>query len=102
MYAFNIDSRYDMILLDSILHFYRRDKKKEAAFLERIMKEMKYGGVLCIFLGKSNRAETILNEVFNNSPFKWEVIKDTYIMYPEKSMEYKMYCTRKESQYNYR
>jgi trans-aconitate methyltransferase len=102
IYTYTIDPCYDMILLDSMLHFYKKDKEKEVAFLERIMKEMKYDGVLCIFLGKSNRAEAILSEVFNNSPFTWEVIKDTYIMYPEKSNEYKMFITRKEWQYNSR
>jgi hypothetical protein len=48
MYDYHVDENVDIVLLDSVLHFYPRDREKENDFLSRIMNELKIGGFLCI------------------------------------------------------
>jgi 2-polyprenyl-3-methyl-5-hydroxy-6-metoxy-1,4-benzoquinol methylase len=50
MYSYEIDESVDIVLLDSILHFYKPDKRKESEFLYRVMKELKVGGLLCVLV----------------------------------------------------
>jgi hypothetical protein len=51
-----------------MFHFYKKDKEKETKLLEKIMKELKFNGVLCIFVWKSERIEKILNAYLQKIP----------------------------------
>ena len=52
MYEYPIDDRYDIILLDSMLHFYPRDLEKETRFLLKIMADLNESGLLCLVVWK--------------------------------------------------
>lgn len=97
MYCYKIDERVDIVLLDSILHFYKPDEMKETKFLLRIMNELKIGGLLCILVWKSQKLEKKLENVLRNVSSKWRTIVDRYIAYPEKNMDMRMMCQRKLS-----
>ena len=47
VYTYPISSEYDLVLLDSMLHFYKSDMEKETNFIKRVTSELKVGGVLC-------------------------------------------------------
>ena len=95
IYHYKIDEKYDIILLDSILHFYKKEKKKETNFLERIMQEMKFLGLLCIFVSKSKITEKGLEHIFRTSRITWEILVDKYINYPKLNTQYRMFITKK-------
>jgi hypothetical protein len=67
MFEYPIDDDVDIVLLDSMFHFYKRDRKKETAFLFRVMDELRFGGLLCIVVSKSKQVEKELSGVFKKS-----------------------------------
>ncbi len=95
IYEYPIDSSFDFILLDSMLHFYKRDREKETQFLERIMNEMRSSSILCIFVNKSKTTEPILERIFNESTIQWVILSDEYIKYSEVNSIYKMFIVQK-------
>lgn len=58
IHSFSITDEYDMVLLDSIFHFYKNDIEKEKKLLLRIIKEIKCGGVICNLMQKDSKRET--------------------------------------------
>ncbi|MGY5859371.1 MAG: methyltransferase domain-containing protein [Candidatus Thorarchaeota archaeon] len=96
IYEFPISSDFDYILLDSILHFYKREREKEIGFVQRVMNEMRVGATLCIFVSKSKTSEPILESIFTNSTGIWNVVEDKYIRYPKMNSFYRMFIVRKE------
>ena len=40
IYEFEVDTEYDIVLLDSMLHFYKKDKDIEIKLVKRIMTEL--------------------------------------------------------------
>ncbi|MGY5873683.1 MAG: class I SAM-dependent methyltransferase [Candidatus Thorarchaeota archaeon] len=96
IYEYPIDSSFDYILLDSMLHFYKREREKEIRFVQRILNEMRIGASLCIFVSKSKTTESILESIFENQSNLWNVLEDKYIRYPEMNSLYRMFIVRKE------
>ena len=95
MYEYPIDD-VDIVLLDSMFHFYKKDREKETAFLHRVKDELVFGGLLCIVVSKSKRIEKELSRVFNKSESNWVSVFDEYIDYPDKRITMKMIVSRKE------
>ena len=95
MYEYTIGENVDIVLLDSLFHFYKRDIEKEASFLLRVMGEIRFGGLICIVVSKSRRIEMELMDVFCKSEYTWASLFDDYIDYPEKKIEMRMIVARK-------
>ena len=94
MYKYSIAESADIILLDSMLHFYPKDKEKETKFLKRVMTELKDGGLLAVFVWKSVKIEKVLDSIIDNVN-GWVRIVDKYVDYPEGNMEYRMLVLEK-------
>ncbi len=45
IYEFDI-SKYDIVLLDSMFHFYKKDFKKESKFISNLVNTMKYNSIM--------------------------------------------------------
>ena len=86
----------DVVLLDSMFHFYKNDREKETAFLHRVMGELVFRGLICIIISKSKRIEKELSDVFNESEFNWVSLFDEYVDYPDKRIKMRMIVSRKE------
>ncbi|TFG28045.1 class I SAM-dependent methyltransferase [Candidatus Thorarchaeota archaeon] len=95
IYEYPIDSSFDYILLDSMLHFYKREREKEIRFVQRIMNEMRIGAVLCILVSTSKTTESILESIFENESNFWIVLEDKYIRYPKVNSLYRMFIVQK-------
>ncbi len=96
IYEFEITAEYDIILLDSMFHFYKREKAQEKGLLEKIMKKMRINALLCIVVNKSKTTEPVLEKIFKDSPIKWEILVDKYVNYPEYNAQFRMYATKKK------
>ena len=99
MFSYEIDESVDIVLLDSVLHFYKRDKEKETVFLIRIMNELKVGGLICVFVWKSKKIEHELESIIKKDAANWVMLVDKYIDYPEKKMEMRMIAIQKKPRY---
>jgi tellurite methyltransferase len=96
MYEFPIDDSYDIILLDSMLHFYPRDLEKETRFLEKLMADLKKSGLLCVVVWKSEKIENVLESILEEKP-EWSSLMDRCVRYPEGKMDMRMIVLRKDS-----
>lgn len=95
IYKFDRINEFDIVLLDSMLHFYKNDKKKETEFFEGILKQMKEGSVFCNLLLKSKTNEKYLKSIVNNCISEFEILLDDYAKYPEANCDYHMYVIKK-------
>ncbi len=95
IYSYTITDKYDIILLDSMLHFYKNDVERETKLFARIVKELKNNGVICNFMLKSSKNEKYLKKILKDSGIKFEVICDDYTEYPEANFKYHMYVIKK-------
>lgn len=97
VYTFNVSKEYDVILLDSMLHFYKNDRVKESEFVKRILDELKLGGLLCVFMIQGQQREKILKSVIEDSGVDYEIILDDYTQYPEYKSTFNMLFVKKMS-----
>ncbi|MGQ5524917.1 class I SAM-dependent methyltransferase [Chitinimonas sp. PSY-7] len=79
-YTFPLDRNYDLVVLDSILHF-AEDKEKELELLTRISSHVNSNGFVFIFIHKSKQKERALHTAFSTTFTGWHLVKDGYIDY---------------------
>jgi SAM-dependent methyltransferase len=96
IYHYPITDECDMVLLDSIFHFYKRDLEKEEALLIRIVNEVKNGGVICNFMQKGVNREREFKRIIRETGITFEVLVDKYTQYTEYDSEFHMYILKKQ------
>jgi SAM-dependent methyltransferase len=96
MYSYKINDSHDMVLLDSIFHFYSRDQKKETAFLLLILAGLKSGGILCNFMQQGDKREKIFKKILKESDHAMEIIAEEYTDYPDYGGRIHMHIARKK------
>jgi trans-aconitate methyltransferase len=103
IYAFAFTERYDVIVLDSFLHF-ARDKAKELKLLATLCQQLQEDGIICLFVHRSKSSERILKDFFTAYPSSWRVLMDDYLDYTYRdkasdfvsSFQYHSYIVQKE------
>ncbi len=65
IFKFDNFSEYDFILLDSMFHFLKNDKKKETDFIKRIFSEIKKGCLVIFCIQDTGEKIKILNEIID-------------------------------------
>lgn len=95
MYSYPISDGYDMVLLDSIFHFYSRDRKKEKAFLLQILAGLKSSGILCNFMQQGKDREKYYKKILSGSGYKLEMMVEGYTDYPDYDSKIHMYVVKK-------
>ena len=95
IYKFDLINDYDIILLDSMLHFYKNDIIKEINFFENILKQMKRGSILCNLTLKSQKNIKIVKDILAKHHLTHKSIFDDYVKYVEANCEYHMFIIRK-------
>ncbi|MBU0954206.1 MAG: class I SAM-dependent methyltransferase [Spirochaetes bacterium] len=104
LYAFDRYQDFDIVLLDSMLHFEKRDMKREMELLDRIANEIKAGGILCICIQDTGKKVKILKETINNTGLAFEILNDSSLTYVYEDKEsghssktrYCMYILKKQ------
>ena len=95
-YTFEFPEDYDVIVLDSILHF-PKDSAKELDLLDRVFTHTREGGQVFIFIHKSRAKEKRLKECVSALADDWRVVEDRHIDY---TYEETQTGFRSESQFN--
>lgn len=95
VYDFSITQDSDVVLLDSMLHFYKSDLEKETKFVEKILTEIKKDGIFVNCILKGDTRESILKNIINDSAYEWEIVMDSYTEYKEANAEFHLLAIKK-------
>lgn len=95
VYDFPISKDVDFVLLDSLLHFYKNDLKKETVFVQKILTELREGGVFVNCILKGDAREKTLKKIINESAYEWETLTDGYTEYSEANAEFHLLAVKK-------
>ncbi len=81
IYDYRIDDGIDIVLLDSMIHFGRKEIDKEKDFLKRTATALKSGGIICLCIQDSGkRVKTVKSFLFDIYS-KWTILNDTFFAY---------------------
>ena len=80
-YNYDFSQTYDVIVLDSILHFHKKDLARELALLDTLTARLNSGGLICFFVHKSKAKEQQLKQFFAENHSDWLILANQYIDY---------------------
>ena len=80
IYKYNDFNKYDFILLDSMFHFYKKDKNKESGLIKRIILNSKIGAFIVICIQDTGKKVEILNKTIKAAK-KDKVLKELAFKY---------------------
>ena len=104
IYQFEDFHEFDIVLLDSMFHFTKKDKAKETSLLKKITRKLRGGSLLCVCIQDTGSKVRILKEAIRNTEIRIKVLVDTNITYHyhdtgsghKSEIKYCIYTIRKE------
>lgn len=104
IYGFDDYTDFDIVLLDSMFHFEKRDRHKETALINKIAKDLKNNGLICVCIQDTGSKVKILKNSLKNTKLDFEVVNDSSLIYKYEDEEsghkseskYCMYIVRKK------
>jgi 2-polyprenyl-3-methyl-5-hydroxy-6-metoxy-1,4-benzoquinol methylase len=104
VYAFDDFQKFDIVLLDSMFHFEKRDKKRETDLIHKIAKRINKNGLICICIQDTGKKVRILKDAFDSSGIDFEVLNNSSLIYTYEDKEsghksetkYCMYIVKKK------
>ncbi len=104
IYAFDNYQDFDIVLLDSMFHFEKRDLKRETDLIDKIAKRINKNGLICICIQDTGKKVRILKDTIDNSGIDYEIENDSAMIYKYEDKEsghksetkYCMYIVRKK------
>ena len=104
IYKFDNYQDFDIVLLDSMFHFEKRDIKREIDLIDKIAKQINKNGMICICIQDTGKKVTILKDTIDNSGIDYEILNNSTLIYKyeDKESEHKsetkycMYIVRKK------
>lgn len=97
IYSIEIDEGIDFILLDSIIHFEKKEIKKEKTLLTRISKSLKKGGVICLCTRNTGKKVVMIKDYLMTLNRHWKILNDSMLTYVYHDKQSK---TKSETKYN--
>jgi 2-polyprenyl-3-methyl-5-hydroxy-6-metoxy-1,4-benzoquinol methylase len=89
-------SSFDIVLFDTMFHFYKKDLEHEIGLLSKYLKKMKKGARLVIVLQKSEYRIKIIKEIIEKSENKFEIEYENSFNYSEFNSLFYMISLRKK------
>lgn len=81
IYEYALRDKYDAIVLDSILHFEKADKRKELTLLNTVASHINEDGFLFLFVHKSPKKEREVKRWFETVEAAFEIAEESYVDY---------------------
>ena len=81
IYAFDNYHDFDIVLLDSMFHFEKRDLKRETNLIDKIVKRINNDGLICICIQNTGKKVRILKDTIDNSGIDFEILNDSSLIY---------------------
>ncbi|MGB1204407.1 MAG: methyltransferase domain-containing protein [Chitinophagales bacterium] len=81
IFSFSDYKNFDFVLLDSMFHFAKKDRKKELLFIQKIISEIKNGCFIVFCIQDTGKKVDILNEIIENNGIVTKLLdkKFTYL-----------------------
>ncbi|WP_207729298.1 class I SAM-dependent methyltransferase [Clostridium sp. 'deep sea'] len=95
IYSYPITTNIDIVLLDSILHFYKNDINKESALVSRILRELKPQGIFCNCMINGKKREELLHNLIKKSKHNITILLEQDVDYPEFKAQFHMLVVKK-------
>lgn len=86
-YTYSFNQTYDVIVLDSILHFHKKDLARELALLQTVTARLSPGGLICLFVHKSKAKERQLKQYFAQNHRNWPILAAQHIDYTYEELD---------------
>ena len=104
IYEFDNYQDFDIVLLDSMFHFEKKDVKKETDLIEKIAKQINSSALICFCIQDSGKKVKILRDTIDNSGIDFETLNDSSLIYKYEDKEsghksetkYCMYIVKKK------
>jgi len=95
IYNYPITWEHDIILMDSMLHFYKNDIERETGLVNKVIREMGDGTVFCNCMIMGKTRERLLKSLISKSEWEFQVLLDEYMDYPDFNAKYHVYIIKK-------
>lgn len=95
IYSYEISDCHDIVLMDSMLHFYKNDIERETGLVERVLNNMRQGAVFCNCMIKGKDREEKLKSIVSKSIWSFDVLLEEHMNYPDYNAEYHVYIIKK-------
>lgn len=92
---YEIDKSFDLILTDSMFHFYTKDQEDEKAYVTMLLSQLELGAYWCNCIISGGGREAVIKKLINNHPYQYEMIVEQYIDYPQFDAKYYMTVVRR-------
>lgn len=104
IYTFDNYHDFDIVLLDSMFHFEKRDIKQETDLIDKIAKRIKKNGLICVCIQDTGKKVKILKDTIDNTGIDYDILNDSALTYKYEDKEsghksetkYCMYIVRKK------
>lgn len=83
VYEFDGFSEFDIIYADTFFKFLKKDLKKESALLNKILDNLKEGGIFCNCMKNSSQSLENFTDIFMEHPSAFDIMYDNVAQYPE-------------------
>lgn len=87
IYSFDNFQDFDIVLLDSMFHFEKRDIIRETDLINKIANRINVNGLICICIQDTAHKVKILNDTINNSGVDFEILNDSSLIYTYEDKE---------------
>ena len=81
IYAYDHFQDFDVVLLDSMFHFEKRDREKETQLIEKIVKQLSKNASICVCIQDTGKKVKILKDTIDNAGIEFEILNDTDFIY---------------------
>ncbi|GAA0877162.1 hypothetical protein GCM10009119_01300 [Algoriphagus jejuensis] len=78
IYAFDQFVEFDIILLDSMLHFTKKDKEKEVGLIKRIVADLKKGSLLIVCIQDIGNKVQVLNQSIDSENTRIRLVEKNF------------------------
>jgi len=87
IYTFDNYQDFDIVLLDSMFHFEKRDLKRETDLIDKIAKRINKNGLICICIQDTGKKVKILKDTIDDSGVDYEIVNDSALIYKYEDKE---------------
>lgn len=81
IYTFDNFKNFDIVLLDSMLHFEKQDLQKETGLINKIAKDIKQNGLICVCIQDNGNKVNILKKIIEKTKLDFEVLNNSSLIY---------------------
>jgi 2-polyprenyl-3-methyl-5-hydroxy-6-metoxy-1,4-benzoquinol methylase len=86
----NYINAFDVVLMDSMFHFYKKDIEKETEILVNILNQLKVGGRFVTIMQKNIKRVSILKNIIKSSKYHFKIEHEQSFIYHEFNSEFYM------------